>query len=76
MQHISDMSRRSGIVYIEGILVFSFIENSILTIICVFIFFWSLNCSNLQIIHLISDDLTFLGSVDMRGYLVVTNSER
>ena len=92
MQHISDMSRRLNIAYVSGLLVYSFMESSILTIIYIFsvfldfklhisslekLYIWNYTLyRNLEIIHLISDHLIFLGSVDIQRYLVVTYFER
>ena len=92
MQHISDMSRRLNIAYVSGLLVYSFMESSVLTIIYIFsvfldfklhksslekLYIWNYTLyTNLEIIHLISDHLIFLGSVDIEGYLVVTYFER
>ena len=76
--HISDMSRRLSIVYVLGLLVFSFMESSILTIMYTFSFFlvFKLYKSSLQIIHIISDHLIFLVSINIEGYLVVAYFER
>ena len=77
-QHISSMSRRLSIVYVWGLLVFSCMESSILTIF--YIFRFCLVCklykSSLKILHLILGHLIFLGSVDIKCYLVVAYFER
>ena len=75
------MSRRSSIDYVWGLLVFSFIESSILTIRCVFILFlvfklYKLYKSSLQLIHIILNHLIFLSSVDIGDYLVVAYFRR
>ena len=70
---ILDMSRRLNIVFVLGLGVFLFVENSILTIMYIFSFFWSLI---LQFMRLISDLLIFFGSVDFGGYLVVASFKR
>ena len=74
MHHIWDMPRRLSIVYIWSLLVFSFMESSILIIFYIFSFclVFKLYKSSLQILHLISGHFTFLGCVDIGGYLVVT----
>ena len=66
------MPRRLSIVYVSDLLVFSFMESSVPTVMYSFSFFlvFKLLKSSLQIIHLISDHLIFLGSVDIGGYLV------
>ena len=46
MQNISDISRRLSIVYVWSLLVFSFMESSILFFIFL-AFVWSLNCTSL-----------------------------
>ena len=76
--HISDMSRRLSIVYVLGILVFSFMESSILTIMYTFSFslVFKLYKSSQQIIHIISDHLISLVSINIEGYLVVAYFER
>ena len=58
----SDMPRRISIVSVSGLLLFSFMESLILTIIHVFTFFlvFRLPRFGLQIIHLTSNHLTFL----------------
>ena len=78
MQHISDMSRELSIVSDWGLLLFSFMECSVLTIIYVFSFFlvFKLYRFGLQIVSFISDYLVFLDSVDIKGYLVVEYFER
>ena len=63
-----------------------FMESSILTVIFIFSFLvfelsfeflvFELHKSVLQIILLISDNLMFLGSVDIGGYLIVACFER
>ena len=76
--HISDMSRRLSIVYVLGILVFSFMESSILTIMYTFSFslVFKLYKSSQQIIYIILDHLISLVSINIEGYLVVAYFER
>ena len=72
------MSRRVSIIFMQGLLMFSFMETSILTIMygfCCFLVF-KLYKSGQQIIHLILDQFIFLHSVDSGGYLVVAYFER
>ena len=78
MQRITDMSRRLSIIFVSGLLLSSFTASSILTIMYIFSIFIVLKLckDNLKIIHLISDHLIFLGSVDIRDYLVVASVER
>ena len=78
MQNISDMFRRLSIVYVWSLLVFSFMESSILTIFYIFSFclVFKLYKSSLQILQFISDNLIFLGSVDIGSYLIVAIFER
>ena len=84
--------QKINIAYVSGLLVYSFMESSILTIIYIFsvfldfklhksslekLYIWNYTLyTNLEIIHLISDHLIFLGSVDIQRYLVVTYFER
>ena len=72
------MSRRLSIVYVWRLIVFSFMESSILTIFYIFSFwlFIKLYKSSVQILQIISDYLIFLGSVDIGGYLIVASFER
>ena len=72
------MFKKLSIVSVGGLLVFSFIESSILTIIYVFSYFLLFKLYNfgLQIIHLILDYLLFLGKADIRGCLVMAYFER
>ena len=78
MQRITDMSRRLSIIFVSGLLLSSFTESSILTIMYIFSIFMVLKLckGNLKIIDLISDHLIFLGSVDIRDCLVVASVER
>ena len=78
MQNVSDMSRRLSIVYIWSLLVFSFMESSILTIFYIFSFclVFNLYKSSLKILQFISGHLIFLGSADIGGYLIVALFER
>ena len=78
MQNISDMSRRLSIVYVWSLLVFSFIESSVLTIFYIFNFclVFKLYKSSLQILQVISGYLIFLNSVDIGVYLIVALFER
>ena len=77
MQHISDISKRLSILNVRQLLGFSFMESSILTIHYIFGFclFFKLYKFSLQILHLFSDHVIFLGSVDFEGYSVVTYFE-
>ena len=72
------MARRLSIVYVPSLLVFSFMESSILTIFYIFSFclVFKLYKSSLQNLQFISGHLIFLGSVDIGGYLIVTLFER
>ena len=71
-------ARRLSIVYVWRLLVFSFMESSILTIFYILSLFlvFKLRTSCLQILHLISDYVTFLGSADIGAHLVVAYFER
>ena len=50
-------------------------EGSVLTSMNIFSFLWLLNCTSLQITHIMSEHLIFWGSVDIGGYLVVAYFE-
>ena len=63
------MSRRLSIVHVQGFLMFSFMESSILAILNVLAF-------GLLIIHLIPDHHKSSRSVDIGIYLVVTYFEK
>ena len=67
------MSRGLSIVSFQGFLVSLFMESLVLTIMYVFSFFlvFKLFKYGVKIIHLILDHLICLGSVDIKGYLVV-----
>ena len=74
MQYISDISRRLSIVYVWGLLVFSFMESIILNIVYGFSFFLihKFYKTGQQIMHFVLDHFIFLGSIDKGGYLVVS----
>ena len=61
--------------YVCGLLVTLFMEGSVLTSMNIFSFLWFLNCTSLQITHIMSEHLIFWGSVDIGGYLVVAYFE-
>ena len=67
------MSRRLSIVYVRSLLVFSFMESSVLTIFYIFSFclVFKLHSSSLQILRFFSGHLVFLGSIVIGGYLIV-----
>ena len=73
MQHILDMPRRLIIVSVRDLLMYLFMDSSILTTMYVFSFFliFKLCKSGLQMIYLISDCHIFLGSVHIKSDLVV-----
>ena len=72
MQHISNISRRLNIVYVWSLLVLSFMQSFFLTIFYIFSFclIFKLYKFSLKILHLISENPLFLGSVNIEGYLV------
>ena len=78
MQNISDMSRRLSIVYVWSLLVFLFMESSILTFFSIFSFclVFKLYNSSLQNLQFILGCLLVLGSVHIGGYLIVASFER
>ena len=78
MQNISDMYRRLSTVYVWSLLVFSFLENSIIITFYIFNFclVFKLYKPSLQILQFISGHLRFLGSADIGGCLIVALIKR
>ena len=67
-----NISRKLNIVYVWSLLVLSFMQSFVLTILYIvsFTLIFELYKSSLQILHLISDHPLFLKRVNTEGYFV------